>query len=140
MTPYELQKAIFERLSNYTALTNLLADDPRFSGVPAIFDHAPQDAVFPYVVVGDDISVDLNTDDTTGSDTEVTVHCWSQYRGRKEIKQIQREIHNALHRHELSVTGATTVMVESVEARSFVEDDGLTRHGIIELTVLLFEG
>lgn len=141
MMPFELQKAVYERLKAFTALTDLLADDPRFSGsVPAVYDHVPQEAVFPYVVIGDDMSVDFDTDDTTGSDTEVTVHVWSQFRGRGEVKKIQREIHNALHRHDLSVDGSvTTVTAESEEARSLVDDDGLTRHGVQDFRVLLQE-
>lgn len=140
MTPFELQKAIFTRLKNYTDLTDLLAGDPRFSGVPAVYDHVPQDTPFPYVVVGDDISIDFDTDDTAGSDSEVSIHVWSQFRGRSEVKKIQREIYNALHRHDLSVDGTvTTVTVEAQEARSFLEDDGLTRHGVMDFRVLLQE-
>lgn len=139
MIPFELQKAIYDRLRNYANLTALLASDPRFSA-PAVYDHAPQETPFPYVIVGDDISTDFDTDDTTGSDSEVTVHVWSQFRGRSEVKKIQREVHNALHRHDLSVAGTvTTVTVESEEARSFVEDDGLTRHGVQDFRVLVQE-
>lgn len=135
MTPVALQEAIYNRLANYSALTALLASDPRFAA-PAIFDHVPQDAVFPYVVIGDTTAIEWDTDDTTGAEYTVTLHVWSEYRGRKEAKKIQAELYNALHRHELAISGATTVTCEWEYAETVLDTDGLTRQGITRFRVL----
>lgn len=137
MNGWALQKAVYERLSAYTGLTDLLAADPAFADTPAVYDHVPQEAAYPYVVIGDDYPLEWDTDTTTGTDTEMTIHVWSRFRGRKETKQIQDAIYAALHRHELVVDGAHTVSIEFEDARSFVEDDGLTRHGVISVRALL---
>lgn len=137
MTPYELQTALYQRLTGFTALTDLLAGDPRFSATPAVYDHVPQDAEYPYIVIGEDFALDWDTDTTTGSDTEITIHTWSRFRGRGETKKIQRQIYNALHRHDLLVTGADTVTVEFEDSRTLLDEDGLTRHGATTFRVLL---
>jgi len=129
MNAVELQKAIYSRMINYSALTSLLATDPR-STSPAVYDHVPQDATFPYVVVGDTTMAPFDTDDSTGNDATVTIHVWSEYRGRIETKEIQDAIYNALHRNDLTVTGSDTIMVEWEYADSELDPDGITRHGV----------
>ena len=132
MTPWVLQEAIKTRLEAFAALTAL--------GVGDILDHATQDAAFPYVVIGDDTSNPMDTHGTVGSDNTVTIHTWSRYRGRKETKEIQREIYNALHRHALVVSGVDTVDCQWEFGESFLDEDGLTRHGVQRFRVLLDEG
>ena len=129
--PWELQKAIYSRLTGFAALM-ALAD--------SVYDHVPQEANFPYVVIGDDAYAPLDTHDTIGSDSTATVHTWSRYRGLKETKQIQREIYNALHRHSLSVTGADTTDCQFIFGDIFLDQDGLTRHGVQQFRVMLDEG
>jgi hypothetical protein len=135
MSPADLQEAVYNRLVAYSDLTALLATWP--SGTtPAIYDHVPQEAAHPYVAIGDDASAEFDTDTSTGADTTLTIHVWSRYRGRMETKEIQRELYNALHRHDLSVSGAHTVTCEWEYADSVVEEDGLTRHGVTRFRLL----
>src|SRR5690554_4378261 len=97
MMALALQGAILQRLKSYS---------PLMARATAVYDHVPQTAQFPYVVIGDDTAIDFDTDDTTGAESTITIHVWSQKRGRKEAKQIQGDIYDALHRYELSVSGA----------------------------------
>lgn len=131
MRSWELQQAVFTRLGAFAAVTALVG--------ARIYDHAPQDVVFPYIVVGDTTANEFDTDTSSGADHTVTVHAWSRYRGRKEVKQIQRAIYEALHRHDLAVTGAQTVTCDWQYAENFVDGDGLTRHGVTRFRVLLDE-
>lgn len=135
MTPVELQTAIHSRLTGYAALTNLLATAP--DGSAAIYDHVPQETDFPYVSIGDTTSIEWDTDTSLGSEDTVTIHVWSRYRGRKETKEIQLELYNALHRHNLTISGATTVTCDWEFAESEVDTDGLTRHGITRFRLLI---
>lgn len=131
MTPVALQQAIFDRLNAFAALTAL---------IDAVRDHVPQDAVFPYVVIGEDTGIPLDTHSSSGSDTTATIHTWSRERGKKETKEIQRQIYLALHRFDLVVAGVDTVDCEWEFAESFIDEDGLTRHGVQRFRIMLDEG
>lgn len=117
-----LQTAIYNRLS---AQLNV----PVYDAVPQAVD-AGDNSAFPYVTIGDDSSGEFDTDTSVGFDTDCTIHVWSRYRGRREVKEIQQAIYNALHLHNLAVTGYHTVMVLFQSADSFMDADGITRHGV----------
>jgi len=121
MNELEIQKAV------YAVLSGALS-------VP-VYDHVPQDTKYPYVVVGDDTSVPFDTDDSLGSESTVTVHVWSQYRGRSEVKALLQEIYDALHRQDVAVENATTIESIAEFQETIVEADGLTRHGIIRFRI-----
>lgn len=126
MTPWALQQAIYARLSAVVSV--------------AVYDHTPQDVAFPYVVIGeDDTVIPFDTDDSVGAESTINIHVWSRYRGWKEVKEIQREVYQALHRYELSVTGAHVVTVEFDDARTFLDQDGLTRHGVTRFRIITEE-
>jgi len=102
-----------------------------------VFDNVPQDSAFPYLVIGDDTSVEWDADDFIGSDSTVTIHAWSQYRGRKEVKEMLRVVYNALHRAEFAIEGGALIECSAEFQQTFVESDGLTRHGVIRFRVLV---
>lgn len=112
-----------------------------YSKVSAIgwptFDHVPQESTFPYIVIGDDTSVPWDTDDSIGSETTCTVHIWSRHRGRKEVKEIMRTVYEALHRAEFAIIGGQLVECVAEFAESFVDVDGLTRHGVIRFRLIV---
>ena len=112
-----------------------------YSKVAAIgwptFDHVPQVTEFPYVVIGDDTSPPWDTDDSLGSETTCTIHVWSRHRGRKEVKEIMRTIYEALHRAEISIIGGQLVECTAELEESFMDPDGLTRHGVIRFRLVV---
>ena len=116
MMQEDIQAAIYEKVSAI--------------GWPT-FDHVPQETTFPYIVIGDDTSIPWDTDDSIGSETTCTIHIWSRHRGRKEVKEIMRTVYEALHRQELSIVGGSLVECSAEFAESFLDPDGLTRHGVI---------
>lgn len=130
MTHWELQKAVAARLSAFAGITAIV-------GTGVYDGAAPQNAAFPYVVVGDTTAIPFDTHSTTGGEHTVTIHGWSRYRGSKEIKQIQDQIYSSLNRYALSVTGAQTVDCEVEYAESFMDSDGITRHGVSRARVIL---
>ena len=125
-----LQKAVFDQLSAH-------------SGLPDIYDHVPQqgdsgsDVPFPYIVVGEDIHVPFDTDDSVGSEATITIHSWSRLKGRAQVKALQASIRAALQRVELDVEGFALVTIEFDSSESFVDFDGISRHGISRFRVLL---
>lgn len=130
MRSWELQQAVHTRLNGFAGLTALVA---------GVHDHVDQDDAFPYVVVGDDTLVNDDTNSSDGTDNTITIHTWSQYRGKKETKLIQQEIYNALHRFQLVVASAVLVGVIFEFGDSFIDSDGLTRHGVQRFRVILDE-
>lgn len=113
-----LQKAVYDTLSAYVPLT------------ANIYDDVPQDSDFPYVVVGDDAHADWSTDTELGVTAVVTVHTWSRARGKKETKELQGHIYDALNRATLAASGYNFVSIDLVSSESFIDADGLTRHGV----------
>jgi hypothetical protein len=126
---WDLQVAILAKLRASTTLAALATG--------GIHDAAPQDVIFPHIIIGDGIGVPADTDDSLGGDPVTEIHAWSRYRGKKEVKQIADEVYSILHRQPLVVSGAafTDCFIESREI--FLDNDGLTRHGVQRFRVLL---
>jgi hypothetical protein len=130
----EIQKAVYNALS-----TNA----PLMAVVKGVYDSVPQsedsgkDSDFPYVTVGDDTTLDWDTDTSLGKEATITIHTWSRYRGRTELKQIQGLVYNALHLVNLNVVGYDTVLCLSEFAESMMDPDGLTRHGVQRFRMII---
>jgi hypothetical protein len=139
MRNFELRVAIIAALKAYAPLTALLSSDP-LDGTSAVYSHVPQNATFPYEVVGVADGVDHDTDDTNGWDAEVTLHQFSRFRGDDEVEMIQRENDDALHRAEPAIADGRIVTLHRVRVDNPVlDDDGLTRHGIHRFQAIIEE-
>ena len=139
MRNLELREAIVAALKAYAPLAALLAADPLDATVPAVFDHVPQDAAFPYEVVGEPNGVDHDTDDSLGWDAELTIHQLSRFRGFEEVERIQRENDDAINRAEPVLTDGRIVTLHRVSVDGVLDPDGLTRHGIHRFRAILEE-
>ena len=117
-----IQAAIFTRLSTLST---------------PVYDHVPQDTAFSYIVIGDDTSIGWDTDTSVGSESTCTIHVWSRQRGRKQVKDIMAAIYSALNRYELPVTGGQLVECAAEFQESFLDPDGLTRHGVIRFRLIV---
>lgn len=137
MRNLELRQALYAALRAYAPLVALLADDPL--GGAAIYDHTPQDAEFPYLVIGGPDGVEHDTDSSLGWDAEVSIHSFARYRGYETVEAIQRETDDAINRTEPSVTDGRIVTLHRTECRSILDDDGLTRHGIHRFRAIIEE-
>jgi hypothetical protein len=89
------------------------------------------------VTVGDDTTLDWDTDTSLGKEATITIHTWSRYRGRTELKQIQGLVYNALHLVNLNVVGYDTVQCLSEFSETFLDPDGLTRHGVQRFRLII---
>lgn len=108
---------------------------PALNPVP-VLDDVPANAAFPYVVIGEDTVTDWSTVDRDGEEIDTTIHVWSRYDGRKEIKELMGKVKTALHEQRLTVAGQHLVSLRFAFETSFVEPDGKTRHGVIRFTGL----
>lgn len=129
----ELQKAVYGVLNGDTALQALVTGVYDFVPQP---DDAGTPVNFPYVVIGEDTLNAWDTDSTTGADASITVHTWSRYKGRKELKAIQGAVYAALNRATLAIAGYSFVTCDLLTSDSVTESDGKTQHGVQTFRVL----
>lgn len=112
-----LQAAIYTRLTGYSALTTAL-------GGSKVYDHIPQGADAPYVVIGEDTLSDWDTKSTAGWECTVTIHAWDfEKAGRKSVKAILGHVYDALHQQEanIAVTGFTLIQIRWENESTFQE-------------------
>ena len=120
----------FESTIQRLFLESLKGDVSVYESVDGrIYDDVPQDTEYPYIVIGEDISTDESTDDGIRRISSLVVHIWSRYRGKKEVKEIQGLIELVLNRAELTDPEYDIVGIHLEQTDSFLDQDGLTRHG-----------
>ena len=126
-----LQKAVYARLT------------ASLGGV-AVYDHAPQNAAFPYVLIGDDTAVTWDTKTRDGQEYTLTIHCWDAPKaGRKSVKAVAAQIYAALHRQEdsIPVTGYRLVLLIWEFMDTFQEpaegDADRYYHGVLRFRALV---
>ena len=131
-----VQKAIYSKLANDVPL-NLV--------IVGVFDDYPQltdpgdESNYPFVSVGEDSHVTIDTDTELTNRVSITVHTWSRYQGRAETKQIQGLIYDALHRANLTAVGYKFITITQESSLSEVDADGLTRHGVQTFDLMIEE-
>lgn len=86
-------------------LTALQADAQLMSTVTGVFDWVEEGQAYPYVVIGEAFETPDNAHDRHGSETVITLHVWSQYRGYAEALRIAGRVIKALDHTPLTVAG-----------------------------------
>ena len=121
-----IQKAVYDIL---------VANSPSYD----VYDDVPQNADYPYYVIGESTSEEFDTKSFNGFETSVIVHSWSRYNGRKEVKEMMGTAYALLHNQSITVTGYNRVNCLFEFSETFLEDDGETRHGIQRFNLTITE-
>jgi hypothetical protein len=121
---WDLQKAAYAALAGAAPLTGLIGNE-------AIYDHVPQDAAFPYVVIDETRLADWSTGTEHGSEHLLTLHVWSRYRGKRETYQIGDAIRTALDEAELSLDDNRLINLRHQFSDLRRDPDGETYHGVL---------
>lgn len=131
---------MFNTVVQSTIYAKLAADlvVPVYDDVPQSLDSGLSSA-FPYVTIGEDSFTYIDTDDTNRVSVSIAIHTWSRYSGRSEIKELQDQIYNSLHRAEPVAVGFKFITITQNSASSFLDNDGQTRHGIQDFYLILEE-
>ena len=114
------------------------------SGV-TIYDHVPFEPEgapatnFPFGTVGDADASPFDNDSSVGAYVNATIHVWSRYKGRKQVDEALDAIYGLLHRASLSSAGYKVLDCLFVSSAVIVEQDGQTRHGLIEFRLTIQE-
>ena len=122
-----LQKAIYDRLSNHNDLA------------AGVYDSVPENTNYPYVTIGDDTLIDWDTKTWKGCEVTVTIHVWTENRGRKDNKAIQKTINQILDNYALDVEGFNVVHFRQEFSNTTLDPDGMTYHGVMRFRALLQE-
>ena len=128
---FELQKSVFSAL-NGGSITDYNGD-----AITGVFDDVPEGTAYPYIVIGEETAIDGSAKDKDIFEHTLTVHVWSQYRGRRDIKVIMKQVHDLLHDSSLSVSGASMVNMRQEFQTTLLEGDGITRHGVIRFRAVV---
>ena len=86
----DLQKALYAALKLSSGLTNLIGTPPR------LFDHYPEDPIFPFVVLSENRCGDWSGVEG-GLEHDIRIHAYSLYGGQREAKEMASFVHAALH-------------------------------------------
>ncbi|MEL6946851.1 MAG: DUF3168 domain-containing protein [Pseudomonadota bacterium] len=85
----QLQEAVFQALSTDAALTDLI-------GPGKVFDHVPERARFPYIVLGAQTGRDWSTATEDGTEIDFFVHVWSREKGRQTLTEMEHHVRRIL--------------------------------------------
>lgn len=122
---YQIQQAIYDALTQSPGVNY------------NVFDDIPQETSYPYINVGEATSGPFDTKTFNGFETAIIVHSWSRYSGRAEVKEMMGSVYDVLHNTQLPVTGYNTVLCLFEFSETFLEDDGITRHGIQRFNLII---
>lgn len=124
---WAVQQAIVAKLKGAAALTAIVGQ--------RIYDDVPQGTAYPYIVVDDMTSVPFDTQGGVGAQVGVNIYCWSQYRGRKEVRQMMDAIYAALNRQALTISGHAHIDTLFMTSSTFRQGDGRTYSGMTSFRV-----
>ena len=130
---FALQQAIFSTLDGGTI------NDADGNAITGVFDDVPENTAYPYVVIGEETATNIDTKDKDAHEHTLTIHVWSQYRGRKEIKNIMSSVYTLLHNASITVSGASLVNIRHEFENTLTEADGITRHGVRRFRAVVFD-
>ena len=128
---FELQKSIYSALNG--SVTGI------DSASVSVYDDVPEGTSYPYVVIGEESTSNNGSKDLDGLEHTITIHAWSQYRGRREIKEIMESVYSLLHNTAITVSGASLVNIRQEFATTLEEADGITRHGVMRFRAIVFD-
>jgi hypothetical protein len=125
----DLQKAVFDRLSNDSAIVSLVGED-------AIYDRLLESEAFPYIAIGRASYSDWSTSSDEGAEIVLTIHIWDRAHSRERIIDILDKATEAL-KPDLVLEDHRTVVqtIEFSEVRR--EPNSQDFHGLARLRVKL---
>lgn len=129
----ELQRLLFTTLTGDTAIMAIA------NGVYDKIPTAPFGAKTAYVSFG---PMDANEDDSeciSGLSVTVQLDVWSRAVGFLECRNLTDLVRKKLHRASLTLADNALVDINVTLTRVFRDPDGITSHGVVQITCLVEE-
>jgi hypothetical protein len=124
----EIQKAVVARLKAHSGVAALIAG--------RVYDRAPEGVAFPYVSIGPAFVTPFDAQAMRGTEVVLQLDVWSRKPGAVECRQIMAAINAALHWHDLALDAGKAVLCRASSRRNMPDPDGVTTHGVVELSIL----
>lgn len=122
---WPLQQAIFQRLSS----------DPSIAGIAkGVFDSVGKDQAYPYITVGEPVTLPLETKNTYSEEISIVVHTWSVYEGKRESYALLDAVAQAIHRG-IRIDAPFTLQRVTKPRLQVIDDlDPRIKHGMARYT------
>ncbi len=121
-----VQQALYTKLTGDSVLMDL---------VQGVYDAVPQNAVVPYIVIGDGQAEEMPQVQGAISECAMALHVWTGGGGRKTALAVLNRLHGLLHHGSLSFSGFTLLAMRGVRAETQVDADNDRIYGILELAL-----
>jgi hypothetical protein len=129
----ELQKLVYDTL-------RLNADIVALAG--GVYDRVPTDPFkgkTAYISFGPSDTVEDGADCVTSGVHTLQIDVWSVAVGQVEAKRLVHLVTKALHLQELVLTDNALAEIRIEFSRVFTDSDGLTTHGVVNVTASIEE-
>jgi Protein of unknown function (DUF3168) len=145
----EIQKAIVDLLAGLTVESAQTGGVPNSDGstfsdgsiyeptdpVP-VYDHAPENASYPFVALSSQNETPLDTLDAFYAQHTIYLSVWSSYRGQAQVLTIMSSIHDRLHMASLTLATGDSLLCRVTSQIASREPDGITYQGAMIITVI----
>lgn len=136
MNAENLQRALYDALTGNAPLMALITGvyaDVQQPNLPE------DDALFPYVVIGQDNLTPFDTKTDNGASALCQIDIWSRSNNLLEAKTVARAIYDVLQKGNLTITDADHILTR-IENQVFSKDpDGHTKRGMVMARVIYDE-
>lgn len=133
MKTKQLQQAIYDRLSGYTALTDLV--QAVVSKLEPTTNASDVDA-FPYVSIGTITANPFDTKINNGVNAVFQIDVWSRSTSELDRREIMDAVYVALHKHDLAIADCALIDCRYETSTEIDDPDGITTHGILLFRVM----
>lgn len=114
-----IQRTLYDVLTGDVDLTAVIS---------GVYDHVPEEAAFPYIVIGEATAVSSGALDRWGRRSAVTLHIWSAYHGWAEALTIVDHLVRLLDEQALAVPGHEFVACRHEQTVTLRDPDADLRH------------
>ncbi|MDX3405525.1 DUF3168 domain-containing protein [Streptomyces sp. ME02-6977A] len=122
-----------------TALYARLKDDATLTGmISGVYDYVPEEAPYPFVVIGEALETPDDRHGGFGRQTVVTLHAWSRYQGYTQVLRIGARVTALLDHQPLTIPGLDHIVTrfEFSQTLTDPEPPGDIRHLVLRYRVV----
>ncbi|WGT40145.1 DUF3168 domain-containing protein [Lysinibacillus sp. 1 U-2021] len=131
---FELQKAIFQKLTACEALTAITRKDEDDLGV---YDAVDENTPYPYVAISEPYTSPFDTKTSNIETITFTIHTWwknnDDYSGKRKTYEMLSACQQALMSRNYSIPGARVLSVIRRESRVIDDNSPDVKHGILSI-------
>lgn len=125
-----LARAVHTALQNNILVQTILGQQPR------LYDHAPEDPIYPYLSYGGIKTENQSGDEAPLFKHTMSLHLWSRYCGRSEILHLTSAVCKALEAENLVLGNHNLISANIVFTDIFRASDAQSLHGLIRLIAI----